>query len=181
MKRWLTMMGGAIVLAFVGFQLATVYAEDGEYTYRIQKPASKQAAIYADECSACHMAYPPGLLPSGSWEKILGGLSDHFGDNAELDEDAYNQIRAFLIENSADTTGDYRSRRIVNGLNEDLPLRISELPYIRHEHNEIPAKMIRSNPQVTSLSHCNHCHRHAQQGLFNEDDVRIPGYGRWDD
>ena len=25
-------------------------------------------AAYQQECSACHMAYPPGLLPAASWQ-----------------------------------------------------------------------------------------------------------------
>jgi len=34
---------------------------------------------YKEVCGACHFAYQPELLPSGSWEKILAGLPDHFG------------------------------------------------------------------------------------------------------
>jgi len=39
---------------------------------------------YKEECDACHFAYQPELLPSGSWEKILSGLDDHFGEVIEL-------------------------------------------------------------------------------------------------
>jgi len=42
---------------------------------------------YTENCVACHFAYQPGLLPSGSWEKILEGLSDHFGESIELDSE----------------------------------------------------------------------------------------------
>ena len=45
---------------------------------------------YADECGSCHYAYPPGLLPSKSWAKLLDekALSNHFGEDATLDKDA---------------------------------------------------------------------------------------------
>ncbi|MDH5218993.1 MAG: diheme cytochrome c, partial [Gammaproteobacteria bacterium] len=41
-------------------------------------------SLYKEECSACHMAYQPGLLPARSWEKMMDNLADHFGENAEL-------------------------------------------------------------------------------------------------
>ena len=57
---------------------------------------------YIDECGSCHMAYQPGLLPARSWQKIMGGLADHFGDNAELDPDVLVGLTAYLVDNSAD-------------------------------------------------------------------------------
>ena len=64
---------------------------------------------------------------------------------------------------------------------EAAPLRITELPYFVHEHDEIPARLIADNDKVESLSQCNACHRGAERGQFDEDDVVIPGFGRWDD
>ena len=59
---------------------------------------------YSEECGSCHMAYPPGLLPAQSWQKLMGGLADHFGDNAELDAGLHNQIAQYLTDNSADAS-----------------------------------------------------------------------------
>jgi hypothetical protein len=36
------------------------------------------------ECGECHMAYQPGLLPAASWNRIMDGLADHFGENASV-------------------------------------------------------------------------------------------------
>ena len=36
-----------------------------------------QDDIYLDECGACHLAYPPGLLPEPSWRLLLAHLDDH--------------------------------------------------------------------------------------------------------
>jgi mono/diheme cytochrome c family protein len=33
--------------------------------------------LYKQECAACHMAYPPGLLPARSWTRIMSGLDKH--------------------------------------------------------------------------------------------------------
>lgn len=148
------------------------------------KQATDQAAatLYKEECSSCHMAYPANLLPSRSWDKILNQLGQHFGEDASLDAATLRQLRRYLQDNSADAVNSHRSRRLLRSLPANrTPLRISELPYIRHKHDEIPARYISGNPQVKHLSNCNACHQGAGQGIFNEHQVRIPGYGQWDD
>jgi mono/diheme cytochrome c family protein len=148
----------------------------------IDSPSQSAAKLYKEECASCHMAYPASLLPARSWVKILNNLERHFGDNAGLDPATLANLSQYLLANSADTSNSRRSRKLLRSLpTDDTPLRISELPYIRREHHEIPNRYIESNPQVTSLSNCNACHQGAEQGTFNEHQVRIPGYGSWDD
>ena len=53
-------------------------------------------APYTDACGSCHLVYQPGLLPARSWDRIMATLSDHFGDNAELDPAASSEIRRLL-------------------------------------------------------------------------------------
>lgn len=139
-------------------------------------------AVYKEECSGCHMAYPPGLLPSRSWGKLMGQLDDHFGDNAELDAETAAKLERYLVEHSAETSAYRRSNKITRSLaHEQIPLRITEIPYIRHEHDEVPDRLITGNAEVGSLSRCESCHRRAVQGSFSENDIRIPGFGKWDD
>ena len=144
--------------------------------------ASVASPVYREECGSCHMAYPPGLLPARSWDRIMNGLNDHFGDNAELDASTQAEITRYLVENSADYS-DYRhSRNLLRTTAQDgIPLRITETPYIRHEHRELPAQVVTGNPGVRSLSNCNACHTRAEQGSFSESVIRIPGYANWDD
>jgi len=138
--------------------------------------------MYKEECGSCHMAYPPGLLPSASWNKLMGGLADHFGDNAELDPAVHKQLLQYLEYNSADFSAYRRSRKIMASLDQSqVPVRITATPYFQHKHDEIPARMVKGNKQVNSFSNCNACHGKATLGLFDEHSVRIPGYGRWDD
>jgi len=169
--------------AFVAM-VPVVFSDDDrrEYRQRSAGVAAVTSATYKEECSSCHMAYAPGLLPARSWKKIMAGLDKHFGDNAELDTETFKQISEFLDSNSADNSQYRRSRKIMRSLNpNDVPVRISETPYIIREHDEIPDKLIKHNKKVNSLSNCSACHNKAEQGLFSEHDVRIPGYGRWDD
>jgi hypothetical protein len=44
---------------------------DGNLQPRLALP------IYKQECAACHLAYPPGLLPARSWSRIMSGLDKH--------------------------------------------------------------------------------------------------------
>src|ERR1019366_3494482 len=99
---------------------------------------------YKEECSSCHYAYPPGLLPSKSWEKLLTAeaLKKHFGENAELDADTLKVIHDYAIANAADKSYHKRSRKIaVATENIEAPLRITEVRYIKRKHHEIPEKM----------------------------------------
>jgi hypothetical protein len=153
-----------------------------EYRHRSTGVDTVSSNAYREECGSCHMAYSPGLLPSRSWLKLMSGLDDHFGDNAELDAETGKSITGLLMAYSADRS-DYRRARKFNSSiqHNDAPIRISQTPYFMHEHDEIPDRMVTGNPEVKSFSHCNACHIRAEQGSFNEHDIRIPGYGQWDD
>ena len=182
-------MKKSVIITFVtlistAFSIPVVFSDDDrdEYRQRSLGVAPVTSKPYTSECSSCHMAYPPGLLPASSWNKIMNGLDSHFGDNAEVDSDDYRLISKFLNDNSADKSGYRRSRKIMRSINENnAPLRISELPYIKRKHDEIPDKMIKYNPKVNNLSNCSACHSQAEKGLFDEDNILIPGFGRWDD
>jgi hypothetical protein len=137
----------------------------------------KPYPAFQEECGSCHMAYPPQLLPAQSWQKLMSGLDNHFGENAQLDEKSKQNIENFLIQTSSKTN----YRKILRNLDGQAPLRITELPYFVHEHNEIPSRFVQGNDKVGSFSQCNACHKRAEQGGFDEDNVSIPGVGRWDD
>ena len=137
---------------------------------------------YAQECGSCHFAYQPGLLPARSWQKLMGNLADHFGDNAELPQEDAAAITDYLVKNAADRSNYRRSVKINNSLSaRQTPVRITEAPYIVRKHRKIPARLITGNPKVKSLSQCNACHAKAEAGSFSDHDVDIPGHGRWED
>ena len=141
---------------------------------------------YNNSCGECHYAYHPGLLPARSWVKLLDAksLEDHFGDNAELPEKDRLEALKFLTENAADTTWHYkRSVKINQSIPEEAtPLRISEVPYIKKKHMEIPRKMVKDNAKVRSLAQCNKCHTEAvSKGQFSRTNVDIPNFRDWAD
>lgn len=146
------------------------------------RPVTNKA--YQTECGDCHFAYQPGLLPARSWEKLLSpdALHKHFGVNAEIEADTLKEISDYAIKNAADKSYYKRARKVANATkNGDTPMSITGLRYIERKHKSIPAKMVKGNAGVKSLSLCDKCHTQAAKGVFDNDTVSIPNYPNWDD
>jgi hypothetical protein len=137
--------------------------------------------VYIKECGSCHFAYQPGWLPQDSWRKLLDAkaLTDHFGEEAELPEQTRQHILDYALSHAADKSRYKRSKKIMASLNKgEVPMRITEVAYIRRKHHEIPADLIKGD-KVKSLSFCDACHTKAAEGTFDADTVDIPGKGKW--
>jgi hypothetical protein len=186
---------GALAIGAAGLALGDdddrEHNEDSSHEYRGSgwiEPGEDVAPVintsYAEECGACHMAYQPGLLPGAAWRRIMApdALAAHYGDDASLAPALRQDLTEYLTGNAAEQANGSRSRAFAVGRSEadGLP-RITATRYFRNEHHEIPARMVSGNTQVGSFSNCNACHTGADEGVYNEHRVRIPGYGRWDD
>ncbi|MBN0988989.1 diheme cytochrome c [Amphritea pacifica] len=167
-------VAGSFIVAAWGLGLTGVSNASG--TYSAGNATTAEAVVYREECGACHVAYPAGLLPAESWSTIMTTLDDHFGENAEVSDEAAAMISAYLTDNAGKP-----GRGMLKRVKGDAPLRITELPYFVRKHDEVPERMVSGNAEVGSFSNCNACHQRAESGDFDEDSVRIPGYGRWDD
>lgn len=133
------------------------------------------AKLYKEECGSCHLAYPVKMLPANSWHKLIGGLGDHFGENAELDNQTRSQLLTYL--GIADTKDNHNAR---SNNAKDVPVRITKSSWFRRKHHELPSNVLNLSPKLTSMSQCNACHRGAERGDFDEDNVSIPGLRSWD-
>ena len=119
---------------------------------------------YMQECGACHIAYPPGLLPARSWQRLMAGLDAHFGSDAALDPDTAQPLSQWLQANAATS----RKRRT-----EPPQDRITRADWFVREHRRIdPA--VWSHPGVKSAANCAACHPGAERGDFDDDDLRTP-------
>lgn len=173
-----TLLVSGSLLAFNGF------ADDDDYGYRSSRldVAPVTNDLYKEECGSCHFAYQPGLLPERSWRKMMSQLDNHFGENAELDEETTQALTNYLVANAADYSDYKRSRGIIRSIkSNDTPLRITEVRYFKRKHHEISDRMVKNNPEVGSFSKCAACHTNADKGSYNEHQVKIPGFGRWED
>ena len=121
--------------------------------------------VYLKECGACHFAYQPGLLPSKSWELVMSGLGDHFGDVATLDEITQSNLTKYLVDNAAENGEGKESYKILRSLKGETPLRITDVPRIRREHRERSLE----RKGLKSFANCDACHKDASEGMYDDD------------
>jgi diheme cytochrome c len=119
---------------------------------------------YAQECAACHIAFPPRMLPAESWHRLLSNLPRHFGADASLEPATVKELATWLAA-SAGT-----DRRVREAPPED---RITKSAWFVRKHGDVAAGVWR-RPAVKSAANCNACHTQAAEGDFNEHTVRIP-------
>ena len=150
----------ALLLAMVGLAgLPAARAEEGARL--AQAPALPK---YQQECAACHVAYPPGLLPAASWQRLMSNLPRHFGTDASLDAATEKEISTWLTQNAA------ARKRMATPPPED---RITRAAWFVRQHDEVPAETWK-RASIKSAANCSACHSRADQGDFDEDNVRIP-------
>ena len=119
---------------------------------------------YKQECAACHVAHPPSLLPAESWQRIMRGLPNHFGTDASLDAASVKQLSMWLAQHAG------AGQRAQTAPPED---RLTRSAWFQREHHEISPRTWQL-PKVKSASNCLACHARANQGVFDEHEVRIP-------
>lgn len=131
-------------------------------------------AVWRTECSSCHLAYHPTLLPARSWERTLREQDRHFGEALGLDAAATQEILAFLIRYSADSRMTEAAWKIGKSIPAAVaPLRITETGYWKKKHDEITGAVWRSK-KVGAKSNCGACHRDAESGTFEDAAMRLP-------
>ena len=91
---------------------------------------------YRAECGACHFAYPPALLPSGSWSAILRKLPEHFGEQVDLDPARRQELADYLTANAAERCDARLADKIMASLGGQAPLRVSQVPYLVRKHQD---------------------------------------------
>jgi hypothetical protein len=127
-------------------------------------PADRPA-VYLQECGSCHTAYPPGMLPARSWQRLLGGLDRHFGSDASLDPGTRQQIDDWLRAHAG------TDRRVAAEPPED---RITRSEWFTRKHRAIDPAVWRL-PDVRGAAQCAACHTGAYRSRFDDDDLRLPG------
>lgn len=101
------------------------------------------------ECSACHIAFPPALLPADDWLEIMARLDKHFGADASLDPKTREQIANYLDRNGG-------PGRIFGDSREELP-RITATEWFLRKHRG--AVRLLQKGRVKSLADCAACHK----------------------
>jgi hypothetical protein len=147
-----------LLLALLGASHAVRAGDDQ------RRPGYTMLRRYTQECAACHVAFPPGMLPPDSWHRLLNNLPRHYGTDASLDAATVGELDTWLAANA----GTYK--RVREAPPED---RITQSTWFIRKHHELPAAVWK-RLAVKSAANCSACHTQASQGDFNEHTVRIP-------
>lgn len=119
---------------------------------------------YTAECAACHTAYPPGMLPAKSWQRIMKGLDQHYGSDASLDAQTVADIGQWLQTHA----GSYK--RVAEEPPQD---RLTKSAWFERKHRKIDAAVWQL-PSVKSAANCAACHTGTEQGFFDDDHLQRP-------
>jgi mono/diheme cytochrome c family protein len=122
---------------------------------------------YNQQCNVCHFAYPPGMLPAGSWKKLMESIPQHFTSQVMINIDTQEEISNWLQANAG-----------------SLALVAEEPPHHRitqsawwtkiHLNNpKIPSAVLKK-PAVSKGASCVACHQAAARGVFNAKTVQVP-------
>lgn len=129
--------------------------------------------LFHEKCGDCHTIYPPFLLPEKSWHRVMGGLSNHFGEEiteANITRAQQASILAFLRENAAEKSQREAAVKVMDSLNNLRPKAITKTPYWRETHKAIP-RSVYQHEKIKDKSNCVACHKDFDRG--NLDDMNI--------
>lgn len=119
--------------------------------------------VVLKECSACHMAFPPQLLPAASWQKMMGGLANHFGEDASVSAAAQKQILDYHLQNAGDVVDVREGRRTIEGLPAGS-MRFSESPRFIKKHGNLDLAKRKAKGKLDCMA----CHAGADKGNFDD-------------
>ena len=135
-------------------------------------PPATPDPIYAEQCGACHLAFPPSLAPAATWDGILADLQHHFGADATLSAGQVAHLRNWLNANAAEHW-DTLPSHLLRVPAADGSLRITDTPGWRRMHRHIPDAVFASKP-VYRRSACEACHEDAESGRFAPQRIAMP-------
>lgn len=141
----------------------------------LREETSPEQQLYLEECAACHVGFHPSLLPQRSWQALMAGLEDHFGEDASLDEETTQALEQYLVARAAEVQPTEAAFLILGSIPpEDVPLRITEAAFWKHRHANLEQSLYERS-LIGSPLNCNACHQYAEYGSFEDAHIQIPG------
>jgi nitrate/TMAO reductase-like tetraheme cytochrome c subunit len=121
-------------------------------------------------CGECHMTFFPQMLPQASWQKIIGDLSNHFGEDASLDAETQAYVLKYHMEDAADVTSTRAARKWMSRVDlSNPPDRIITAPRFIKKHSDRDFTRMWDRLNVKSKADCVACHKDAEHGIFDDD------------
>jgi len=167
------MFGGIVIYSAVWFFPYLMASEEKPYLPFVDA-SLQQNEEWHDNCSSCHVAYHPSLLPLHSWQQLFDEEMHHFGEGLYLDIETMVVLRDYASKNSAEYSKREVSWRTLKSLGHDEhPVRISETPYWKEVHKNI-SKETWEQPPVYGKADCGACHMDAETGGFMNGGMHLP-------
>jgi cytochrome b len=157
---FLLVIGG---LFFMGLRLSAQPSEKWQ--------AIEVLEIYKSECGDCHHSYHPSLLSANRWDAVMSNLSDHYGEDASLDEETRFSINSYLNTHDAFRFDTEISHKIGRKVPESG--RMTDTRFWKKRHQEIDKTVFKS-PLVGSKVNCGACHGDAESGKFDDAKIHLP-------
>ena len=162
-------IGGAIVLLIYALSapnnpIIAGYNEKVDY--------AKINPVFVNECGSCHTLYPPTLLAKEGWNRLMGDLSNHFGDDASLDPVDEQSIREYLLTHSAETSTQEMSLKMMQSLEKRDMIAITQTPFWKKRHKHISEEIFKSD-KVKSRANCKACHSDVEEGRIEDSAIKI--------
>lgn len=126
----------------------------------------------AEECSACHMAFPASLLPAEAWTSLVTSLDQHFGEDASLDEATTALIAAWLVAHASQTADTLPAHAFAQSDPQAVG-QITATPGWKAIHADMPPEQFARAPIYTAAN-CAACHKDAETGLFSPLAIALP-------
>jgi cytochrome b len=163
-------LAAAIAACGLAVAAAAVVMLAGRPGYGV--PPAVPDAMYAEQCGACHLAFPPSLAPAATWDRLLADLQHHFTADATLSADQVAHLRVWLDANAAEHWDTLPAHRLRTPA-ADGSLRITDTPGWRRLHRRIAPAIFTAAP-VYRRSACEECHADAATGRFAPQAIAIP-------
>ncbi|MEO5751343.1 MAG: cytochrome b/b6 domain-containing protein [Usitatibacter sp.] len=125
--------------------------------------ASTATQPWSKECGSCHLAYPPGLLPTRSWVRMLEEQDKHFAEDLGLSAAAVAKLTQ-AANTPAAAWGPWAIS--ASAPTSQAPQRITELDRWRAIHHRVPDERFKAKG-VAGKHDCSACHRDAASGIFH--------------
>ena len=125
--------------------------------------------VVKEECGSCHLAFAPSMLPARSWQRMMGDLKNHFGDDASVDaghrrQDHQLPRRQCRRHGRPALQQQAAARRVRRAA---LPCASPNCRSGCSEHRKVPAWEWK-HKDVRTKANCVACHADAERGYYDD-------------
>jgi cytochrome b len=122
-----------------------------------------QNDAWKKECTGCHLDYHPSILPARSWNALLRGQHEHFGEDLGLDDETVNTLCEYALSQPAESHATPLAWKVDSTTPaESTPERVTDTAYWKHRHEDLSE----ADWGRTKRFACDGCHLDATAGTF---------------